>query len=209
MRNFWTSILFAIAFNLLYNFHTRESVITSILRFQVSPCVERIRFTRSTRWRIEFGKNRRKPFPVPVLWTYSFGTGTYTLRRRRHFAVIASDGGWIKREKPSERERKRKTRPPPFKLPTVPLAGGDGGEEDWEWNAATMAWRWERRRKPTVGWLVARLRPFSRFSRLDSDKHRRFTAEGRSFGVDEEGATEDEFFSTSADKTHSMLLFLS
>jgi len=60
----------------------------------------------------EFGKNVRKPFPVPALWTYSFGTGTYTLRRRRHFAVIACDGGWRKRKREREREKKENSAAP-------------------------------------------------------------------------------------------------
>lgn len=120
----------------------------------------------------EFGKNPRKPFPVPALWTYSFGTGTYTLRRRRrHFAMIACDGGWRKRKRERKREKeKRKTRPPSFKLPGRRLG----------MNAKATNGGRERRRKPTVGWLVARLRPFSRFSRLDSDDsnlRHRFTEE--------------------------------
>lgn len=119
----------------------------------------------------EFGKNPRKPFPVPALWTYSFGTCTYTLRRRRHFAVIACDGGWRNRERERE-EEKRKTRPPSFKLPVAPGGKAAGNERGGNER------RRERRRKPTVGWLVARLCPFSRFSRLDSDdsdSRRRFT----------------------------------
>lgn len=193
---------FAIAFNLLDNFRTRESVITSILRFRVFARIERIRFTRTRGGAsnsVKIGENR-------------FRFRFFELTRSGLVLTLFVEGDtspWLRATEGEEKEKNREKEREKEKLGHPLLNSRPFLEETEETESETRRrWRWERRRKPTVGWLVARLRPFSRFSRLDSDERRRFTAEGRSFGVDEEG-TGDEFFSTFLATTHCMLLFLS